>query len=82
VAIKAAMLEALMPFPLASSANCLFQALEPAAVLPHCAASAFMPRHASTANAVKAAVAISLPLIIQTPFAPFGRRLARILRRC
>lgn len=61
--------------PLASSANCLFQASKPAAVLPHWAASALTPRHASTANAVRAAVAI-LPLIIPNSFAPFERRLA------
>jgi hypothetical protein len=54
-----------MPFALASSANCRFHASKPAAVLPHCAAFASAPRHASTANAAKAAAAVFLPLIMQ-----------------
>src|SRR5450631_1100420 len=65
------MLAPLTPFALASSANSRFQASKPAAVLPHCAASAVAPRHANTANAARATINV-LPWIIQTPFAPFG----------
>src|ERR1700686_4957578 len=53
-----------MPFALASPANSPFQASKPAAVLPHCAASAFVLRHASTA--AKTAVVSSLLPIIPT----------------
>src|SRR4030081_3964009 len=81
-----------MPFALASSANSLFQASKPAGVLPHCAASAFVPRHARTAN-VKAAVASSPPLIIQNSLrrseegwpriaALLGRLALRLRRLC
>src|SRR4030088_3256758 len=72
-----------MPFALASSANSLFQASKPAGVLPHCAASAFVPRHARTANA-KAAVASSPPLIIQNALRrseEAWRRVAALLGR-
>jgi hypothetical protein len=54
-----------MPFALASSAKSLFQASKPAGALPHCAASALEPIHASTAQAMKVAVAICLPMAIE-----------------
>jgi hypothetical protein len=47
VAIKADTAVAPTPFPLASSANCLFQASKPAAVLPHCAAPALAARQSN-----------------------------------
>src|SRR5215211_902141 len=59
--------EALMPFPLASSANCCFHASKPAAVLPHCAAPALLAVHAS-AKAVAAMILSCPPLVIQNSF--------------
>src|SRR5215211_7496040 len=59
--------EALMPFPLASSANCCFHGSKPAAVLPHCAAPALLAVHAS-AKAVAAMIWSCPPLVIQNSF--------------
>src|SRR5258706_14345896 len=62
--MRAARVEALTPFPLASSATCLFHASKPAAVLPHCAASALL---AIKRSAIKTATVIVLscpPLVI------------------
>src|SRR5262245_37285466 len=54
--------------PLASSANCLFHASKPAAVLPHCAASALPPIHASAAIAATVIALNCPPLFIRNSF--------------
>ena len=66
-----------MPFARASSANCVFHASKPAAVLPHCAASALltvpMTRAAKT-------IVLNCPLgtIVSSLYAfPSGEALAR-----
>src|SRR5215211_3538208 len=61
--MKAPMVEALMPLARASSANCLFQASKPAAVLPHWAALAVVAMHPSAAKAATATILNCLPLI-------------------
>src|SRR5829696_6154293 len=80
--MRAATVEALTLFPLASSANCFFHASKPAAVLPHCAAPASL---AIQTSATKAATVTALncpPVVIQNlrPFAP-DETLARHLCR-
>src|SRR6266540_2145389 len=61
--MRAPMVAALTPFPLASAANCCFHASKPAAVLPHGAASALPAIPTSTAKA--ATVLKRLRLIIR-----------------
>src|SRR3984893_2391368 len=65
--MRAATVEALTPLPLASSANCFFHASKPAAVLPHCAASALLAIHTSAAKAATVTVLNCPPLVIQNP---------------
>src|ERR1700676_2690526 len=75
------MLDAPMPFALASSANCPFQPSKPAGPLAHWAASAFVLRHTRTAMAAKAAVASFLlpviPKLLITASAPNSPRSAK-----
>src|SRR5260370_5762615 len=54
-----------MPLPPASRANSCFQASNPPAPLPHCAACALGACGASAANAIKMAVASFLPVVIK-----------------
>src|SRR5260370_40995434 len=51
-----------MPFPLASSANCLFHPSKPAAELPHCAASALLAINGSAIRIATAMVLSCPPL--------------------
>src|SRR5215510_6327598 len=53
-----------MPFPLASSPNCVFHASKPAAVLPHCAAPALPASHTSATKAATVVV-LSCPLVME-----------------
>src|SRR5215203_4601874 len=80
--MRAATVEALTLFPLASSANCFFHASKPAAVLPHCAAPASLAIHTSAAKAATVTALNCSPLVIQNlrPFAP-DETLARDLCR-
>src|SRR5262252_7271627 len=64
--MRAAIVEALTPFPLASSANCFFQPSKPAAELPHCAALA---RLAIDKSAKAATLNLNRrPLVIENSF--------------
>src|SRR6516165_11511270 len=87
------MVEALIPFARASSANSRFHASKPPGVLPHWAASALTLRHASII-AARVAAPSSLPLVIRNslyavrwphrpmrPTISFGRNVVRRRRR-
>src|SRR5215208_8545750 len=63
--MRAATLEALSLFPLASSANCFFHASKPAAVLPHCAAPASLAIHTSATEAATVTALNCPPVVIQ-----------------
>src|SRR3984957_12868715 len=56
------------PLALASPLNACFQASKPPGPLPHCAASADPPDHATTATIANAAATNCLPLIIENSF--------------
>src|SRR6202035_5823992 len=66
--MRAATVEALTPFALASSANCLFHASKPAAVLPHCAAPALLVVHTSATKTATVTVLSCPPLSIPNSF--------------
>src|SRR5260370_27750174 len=66
--MRAARVEALTPFPLASSANCLFHPSKPAAVLPHCAASALLAINGSAIRTATVIVPSCPPLVIPNSF--------------
>src|ERR1700694_2207370 len=66
--MRAARVEALTPFPLASSANCFFHASKPAAVLPHCAAPALLVIHTSATRTATATVLTCRPSVIPNSF--------------
>src|SRR6266849_8401806 len=66
--MRAATVEALTPFPLASSANCFFHASKPAAVLPHGAAPASLVIHRSATKIVTVTVLSCPPLVIPNSF--------------
>src|ERR1700737_133008 len=66
--MRAASVEALTPFPLASSANCFFHASKPAAVLPHCAAPALLVIHTSDTRTATATVLTCRPSVIPNSF--------------
>src|SRR6266446_4921914 len=66
--MRAARVEALTPFPLASSANCLFHASKPAAVLPHCAAPALPVIHRSATKTATVTILSCPPLVIPNSF--------------
>src|SRR5215204_5976835 len=80
--MRAATVEALTLFPLASSANCFFHASKPAAVLPHCAAPAALAIHTTAAKAATVTALNCPPVVIQNlrPCAP-DETLARHLCR-
>src|SRR5262245_10728194 len=63
-ALRGPTVAALMPFPLASSPNCVFHASKPAAVLPHCAAPALPASHTSATKAATVVV-LSCPLVME-----------------
>src|SRR5258706_5717870 len=66
--MRAARVEALTPFPLASSASCLSQASKPAAVLPHCAAPALPVIHRSATRTATVTVLSCTLLVIPNSF--------------
>src|SRR5260221_12088453 len=66
--MRAARVEALTPFPLASSASCLFHASKPAAVLPHCAAPALPVIHRTATRTATVTVLSCPPLVIPNSF--------------
>src|SRR5215208_4523775 len=80
--MRAATVEALTLFPLASSANCFFHASKPAAVLPHCAAPASLAIHTSATKTATVTALNCPPVVIQnlTLFAS-DETLARYLCR-
>src|SRR4051795_8424230 len=66
--MRAARVEALMLFPLASSANCFFHASKPTAVLPHCAAPTLPVIHRSATKTATVTVLSCPPLVIAKSF--------------
>src|ERR1700730_8963816 len=66
--MRAARVEPLTPFPLASSANCLFHASKPADVLPHCAAPALLVIHTSATKNKTVTVLNCPPSVILNSF--------------
>src|SRR5947207_1139879 len=79
--MRAAMLEALTPLLLASSANCLFQPSNPPAVLPHCAAPALLAIDMSATKAVTVIALNRQRLIIENSFQNSLRQTKRAHRR-
>src|SRR6202011_736132 len=72
--MRAARVEALTPFPLASSANCFFHVSKPAAVLPHGAAPALLVIYTSATKTATATVLSCPPLAIPNSFHTFCMR--------
>src|SRR5258708_39673709 len=66
--MRAPMVEALTPFPFASSANRFFHASKPAAVLPHCAAPALLVIHTNATKTATVTVLSCSPLVIANSF--------------
>src|SRR5215471_21048122 len=73
--MRAATPDAPIPFALASSPNSRFQASKPAGELPHRAASAWVPKDRSAADAANAANTNCLHVLIGNSFTRSGTRL-------